>query len=86
MRGEVQEHPSGADNDGQPRAPDVSPGNTSRTLAQGNRGGGGGGGPVNHAEGFKPELAPSKQGPTFSVGQGGGGDEWGEGLGDELLP
>ena len=41
--------------------------------------------PVNLAEGYRPELAPTKQGPTFSVGQG-GNDEWGEGLGDELLP
>jgi len=79
LRGEVQDHPTGADDDGQPRAPDVSPGNTSRGLPPQNRG------PINLADGFRPELAPAQQGPTFSVGQG-GGDEWGEGLGDELLP
>lgn len=82
MRGEVAHEQGQQQDDGAPRAPDVSPGSTSRQL-------GGGAGqqrqPINHADSFKPELSPAKQGPTFSVGQG-GNDEWGEGLGDELLP
>ena len=80
MRGDVQDqspHGSGEDA-GQPRAPDTSPGSTARQQAQQR-------GPVNLADGFRPELSPTKQGPTFSSGQG-GNDEWGEGLGDELLP
>ena len=83
MRGESGAQGDGSphDGDGHPRAPDVSPGNTSRALG----GGSAARQPINHADGFKPELSPAKQGPTFSVGQG-GNDEWGEGLGDELLP
>lgn len=86
MRGEIgatagDGSPHDADGLSQPRAPDVSPGSTSRALG----GGAAARQPINHADGFKPELAPAKQGPTFSVGQG-GNDEWGEGLGDELLP
>lgn len=88
MRGEGGVTGDGSPDDGAagPRAPDVSPGTTSRQV---NRGGQQQQQqqqqPINHADGFRPELSPAKQGPTFSVGQG-GNDEWGEGLGDELLP
>ena len=67
------------------RAPDTSPGSTTRGLSSQQQQQQQQRQPINHADGFKPELAPSKQGPTFSAGQG-ANDEWGEGLGDELLP
>ena len=62
------------------RAPDVSPGSTQRHLQHNPQRN-----VANLADGYRPELAPQKQGPTFGVGQG-NNDEWGDGLGDELLP
>jgi len=43
-------------------------------------------GVMNLADGFRPEIAPSTNAPTFNVGSGAGNDEWGEGLGEDLLP
>lgn len=81
MRGDVaaeyHSQPDDRDHDGS-RAPDVSPGATQRHLPRQSS--------TSIADGFRPELSPQKQGPTFSVGNG-AQDEWGDnGLGDELLP
>lgn len=93
MRGELAEHahvPAYPNEGGEvgSRAPDVSPGSTQRSLMPNNANqanNAGRGGVTSLADGFRPELSPQKEGPTFGVGQG-GNDEWGDGLGDELLP
>jgi hypothetical protein len=79
MRGDmVVPSSEGFQGDDGSRAPDTSPGSTQRHLPRH--------AVANIADGFRPEISPQKQGPTFSVGQG-GNDEWGDnGLGDELLP
>ncbi len=77
-------YPQGEADDGA-RAPDVSPGVSGGVARGGSAGQRNAGNVTAVADGFRPNLQPSAQAPTFNEGSG-GGDEWGESAGHELLP